>query len=171
MADEEQRSVFGTFFLLFFIFIVFLIGAFLCAKFLSISSGVFGSNSLAYRTSNTIYNTVFGLFDNSFLFIAVIALLADGISAMISPSVARGIANIFLLFATAYVFVFFNTFTYTLNAALDANTLLPNTFFFFSNHYTLFLIIALSVFGIITNFRRTKKEDHSEEQEYEDVEE
>jgi uncharacterized integral membrane protein len=173
MADDEEGHIsgFGIFFLLFFIFMLFLIGAFICSRFLGVFTSITPTNSIAYTASHTIFSAVFGIFDKSFLFFAIVALLGDGIYAAMHPSQARGIANIFLMFALVYVFIFFNTFTYTLNMALSANTIMPDSYAFFSNHYTLFLLIMLAVFGIIMNFRTKKSREERYEEEYEEYEE
>lgn len=156
---SERDNIFGTVFLLFFAFLLLLIGATITSKFLGVWGGIVTVNSVAYAAPHTIFSTVFGIFDNSFIFIALVALLLVPISAYMHPSQAAGVLDIFLLLAVAYVFIFFNTFSYTLNSVMSANTLLPNSYSFFSNHYTLFVIMAIAIFAVILNFRKVPSAD------------
>lgn len=165
MAEQERINVFGVFFLLFFIFLVFLVVAFICNKFLGVMLNIVPSNNIAYTLPALIFNTIFGVFDKSFLFFAVIVLFGVVIYAYLNPSAANGIIELLLLFALVYVFVFFNTFTYTLNNVFSANTLMPSSYAFFSNHYTLFLFIGIAVLSIIMNFRTKKKKIEENENE------
>jgi len=150
--DTMQAQL--SYLLLFFLFVVFLIALYLTNFFIS----VLPKNSIAYTTSNTIYTTTRGLFDNSFILIFFVVLFIDLLVAYYNPSVLSGILNIFLLFAVVYIVFFMQNTLPILNNVLSANTILPTTYGFLSSTYIPYIVFMFLIGSIILNFRHTESE-------------
>ena len=153
----QAGNVLGTLFSLFLVFLVFAIGALVSVRFLA----VLPQNNAGYAVANTIYNSVFGFFDKSFVFIAFIVLFVDVAVSALNPSKSKGIANLLMMFGVAYIGLVLYTNLATVGAVLSANTILPNSYAFLSSSYLVPLIFVFMAICVILNFRTVKSNDNN----------
>ena len=155
----QSGNVLGTLFSLFLVFLVFAIGALVSVRFL----GVLPHNNAGYTVANTIYNSVFGFFDKSFVFIAFIALFVDVAVSAINPSVIKGITNLLMIFGVAFIGLVLYTNLATVGSVLSANTILPQSYAFLSSNYLVPLIFIFLAICTVLNFRTKKSNENNAE--------
>jgi len=139
-----------SYLVIFFIFFVFLLGLFIASFFIN---KILPKSSVAYTTSNTLYNTFDAFIDNSFILIFFVVLIFDVIASYLKPSTTLGILNILLLFGVVYIVLFTQNFLTTLNNTLAANSILPNSYTFLSSPYMPFIVFMFLIASIVLNFR------------------
>jgi len=144
-----------TYLVIFFIFFVFLLALFIASYFIN---NFLPKNSVAYTTSNTLYNTIDTFIDNSFILIFFVILIFDVVAAYLKPSKTLGILNILLLFGIVYIVLFTQNFLTTLNNVLSANSILPNSYTFLSSPYLPFIVFMFLIASIVLNFRHKENE-------------
>lgn len=99
----------------------------------------------------SIYSTIVGIFDNSFLFIFIIVIFGDVYISYVEPSRTKAIENIFAFFMVAWFYALFAQLFTAFNS-LQFSTLMPSTSAFFLNGYyivfTFFAIILCIIFNL-----------------------
>nr|APG80675.1 hypothetical protein [uncultured microorganism] len=149
--DNENGGALGFVFTFFFMLIIIVIGAYVAS--MTIHLFPVSSNSPAGIGMTSIYKGVFGGFNFAFVIFLVIALLSDLIVSAMAPSIPKAIENLIMFFVFVYVGFFFKNSTMLLNV-LNANTLVPTPYAFFSQNYFIILVLVFIALSIVLNFRR-----------------
>jgi len=153
--DQQHSNIFQVVFALFALVVVFLLYAFLYTNFYRILPTPPGQTNHIYDPERSIYSIFFGIFDNSFLFIFVIALLMDVVASYLFPSVQKGIVNLVLLFSSSYFVAQINGIVPVLNQVLAFSSTFPNTYNVLSTNY--YAVIMLFMLGLSTIFSFRQK--------------
>lgn len=162
-----EGGVFGLLFALLLVAIVFFIGAFLINSFFQFMPLPSGASASFYNPLKLIYVSVFGIFDNSFLFIVLFISALMVVGAYLHPSYEKAIGDFVLMFAMAFTWLLLSNILPVLNLALYAKTTMPNTYAFFTNPYELFLLFFISIISVILNINGMhKKKDKAVEYEH-----
>lgn len=149
--DNENGGALGFVFTFFFMLIIIVIGAYIGS--MTIHLFPISSNSPAGIGMTSIYKGVFGGFNFAFVIFLLIALLCDLIVSAMAPSIPKAIENLIMFFVFVYVGFFFKNSTMLLNV-LNANTLVPTPYAFFSQNYFIILVLVFIALSIVLNFRR-----------------
>ena len=159
MADNEHINPFFTLMEFIFLILVVLIFAFMASTFLNVLPNPNGYNNTIYSPLHLLYAGTFGFFDSSFIFIYIFIIFMDLVYAWFNPKVYNALANILLLFVLAYFSIFIKVGLVAYNNALTFNSLLPQTYAFFSNDYWIVITFFALIISIIFNSRRKEKNE------------
>ena len=113
-----EGGVFGLLFALLLVAIVFFIGAFLINSFFQFMPLPSGASASFYNPLKLIYVSVFGIFDNSFLFIVLFISALMVVGAYLYPSYEKAIGDFVLMFAMAFTWLLLSNILPVLNLAL-----------------------------------------------------
>jgi hypothetical protein len=157
MADTDRPNAFGVMFYMFLFYFIMLIAVYIAKQFVApIPATTIGGVPVV----NPVYaflNGAITVFDDSFIFIFIIGVFLDPISAWVDPDPVRGIVNILAL-----LFLTFFSLIIAVNLAslsfLNPATLLPQSTAFFSNYYYLIITFITLALSIVFNFRKKQEQ-------------